>query len=229
MRGKLHLKVLINGSPFQYGLARVAYQPLLGLVSDKVRTNTTSNLPLRIPYSQMPGFYIDPSKNQGGEMECPFFYHKNWLDITNNQDVLNMGTATIVIYAPLNVAIPTATAFVNIRVVAWLSEVELMGPTSKLALQSDEYGKGTISAPASAVAAAAGMLTKIPVIGRFARVTQIGASAISSMASVFGFTNPPVISDVQPIYQMSAPHLATSDISVPYQKLALDPKTELLS
>lgn len=226
-RGKLHLKVIINSTPFQFGLARVSYQPLLGLVASKVRTNTTSDLPLRIPYSQMPGFDIEPSLNKGGEMELPFFYNKNWLDITSNTDVSNFGTATIVVYAPLAAAIPTASTSISIRVVAWATDVELMGTTSKLALQADEYGKGSVSGPASAVASVAGMLTKVPIIGPFARVTQIGASAISGIASIFGFTNPPVIEDVKPIYQMSAPHLATSEISVPYQKLALDPKTEL--
>jgi len=226
-RGKLHLKVVINGTPFQYGCLRLAYRPLVGLIRDSIRTNTTSDLPLRVPYSQTPGFYIDPSANQGGEMELPFFYHKNWLDITSNTDVDNFGLASLIVYAPLNIALTTASTAVSVRVVAWATDVELMGATSKFALQSDEYGKGAISGPASAVAGVAGMLTKIPVIGSFARATQIGASAVSSIASIFGFTNPPNISDVQPIYQMSAPHLATSDISVPYQKLTLDPKTEL--
>jgi hypothetical protein len=138
-----------------------------------------------------------------------------------------MGKLSFVVYAPLNIALATASTTISVRVMAWAENVELMGPTSKLALQSDEYGTGAVSAPASAVSAAAGMLTKIPIIGPFARATQIGASAVSKIASIFGFTNPPNIADVNPIYQMSAPHLATSDISVPYQKLALDPKTEL--
>ncbi len=226
-RGKLHVKVLINGTPFQYGALRVSYEPLDGLIPSKIRTNPTSSEPLRVPHSQTPGFYIDPAKNMGGEMELPFFYHKNWLDITRTVDVQNMGKLSFVVYAPLNIALSTASTTISVRVMAWAEGVELMGPTSKLALQSDEYGTGAISAPASAVSAAAGMLTKIPVIGPFARATQIGASAVSKIASIFGFTNPPNISDVNPIYQMSAPHLATSDISVPYQKLTLDPKTEL--
>ena len=108
-----------------------------------------------------------------------------------------------------------------------MTDVELMGTTNKLALQADEYGNGAISKPATAVANLASMLTRVPVIGRFARATEIGASAVSRVAALFGYTNPPNIENVQPFYQMSAPQLATAEISVPYQKLALDPKTEL--
>ncbi len=227
LRGKLHVKVVINATPFQYGLMRVCYSPLLGLVADKVRTNPTSDLPLRIPYSQQPGFYIEPQYNTGGEMELPFFYHKNWLDITSNTDVSRMGTLKFVTFQPFAVALATAPTSITVKTIAWMSDVELMGATNRLALQADEYGNGPISKPATAIANAAAMLTNVPIIGKFARATEIGASATSKIATLFGFTNPPNISNVQPFYQMSAPHLATTEISVPYQKLALDPKTEL--
>jgi len=225
-RGKLHIKVVINATPFQYGLMKTAYTPLQGLVPNRVRT-TTSDFPLRIPYSQQPGFYISPQTNEGGEMECPFLYHKNWLDITSLTDVQNMGTLRYVTFAPLAVAISTAPLSITVKTIAWLTDVELMGATAKLALQGDEYGKGSVSKPATTVACVASMLTQVPILGPFARATQIGATAVASIASVFGYTNPPVISNVEPRYIMSAPHLATAEISVPYQKLAYDPKTEL--
>jgi hypothetical protein len=225
-RGKLHIKVVINATPFQYGLMKTAYTPLQGLVPNRVRTTTTDTV-LRIPYSQQPGFHISPQTNEGGEMECPFLYHKNWLNITSLADVEAMGTLRYVTFAPLAVAIATAPLSITVKTIAWLSDVELMGATSSLALQGDEYGKISISKPATSVASVAGMLTKVPILGPFARATQIGATAVASIASIFGFTNPPVISNVEPRYVMSAPHLATAEISVPYQKLAYDPKTEL--
>lgn len=227
LRGKLHVKVVINATPFQYGLMRVCYSPLLGLVSNKIRTNTISDLPLRVPYSQQPGFNIEPQYNLGGEMELPFFYHKNWLDITSNTDVTQMGTLNYVTFYPFAVAIATAPTSITVKTIAWMTDVELMGATKSLALQADEYGNGPISKPATAIANVASMLTNVPIIGKFARATEIGANATSRIAALFGFTNPPNISNVQPFYQMSAPHLATTEISVPYQKLSLDPKTEL--
>lgn len=227
LRGNLHLKVVINGTPFQYGALRLCYSPLLGFVSNKIRTNAASSIPLLIPYSQQPGFFIHPQANAGGEMKCRFFLHKNWLDITSNTETQNMGTVNLVIYSPLAVAVSGGSTSVTVRTYAWMTDVELMGSTSKLTLQGDEYGKGPVSLPASAIAAAAGALSKVPVIGRFARATQIGASAVSSIASLFGYTNVPVIEDVHMYQPANAPMLASTGIGTPVQKLTVDPKQEL--
>jgi hypothetical protein len=226
LRGKLHIKVMVNGTPFQFGLMRMCYSPLLGTVSDKIRT-TTSTEPLLTPYSQQPGFFITPAANAGGQMELPFFYHKNWLDITSAADVQNFGTLTFVIYAPLGVAVTGGSTTVTVQVFAWMTDVELMGSTSLVSLQADEYDEGPVSKPATAVANAAGLLSKIPFIGPFARATEIGARAVGSIARIFGYTNVPVIDNVHGFNPMNAPMLASANIGTPVQKLTLDPKQEL--
>lgn len=226
MRGKLHIKVMVNGTPFQYGLMRTCYYPLLGLMSSKIRTTTTPE-PLLTPYSQQPGFFITPAANAGGQMELPFFYHKNWLDITSATDVQNFGTINFVTYAPLGVAVTGGSTSVTVQVFAWMTDVELMGSTSSLSLQSDEYDEGVVSKPASAIANVASYLTKVPIIGPFARATQIGATAVGSIAKIFGFTNVPVIENVHGFQPMNAPMLASGHIGTPVQKLTLDPKQEL--
>lgn len=229
LRGKLHIKVMVNGTPFQYGLLRTCYSPLLGLVNDKIRTPPTGTEPILTPYSQQPGFFITPAANAGGQMELPFFYHKNWLDITLLTNAENFGTINFVIFAPLGVAVTGGTTSVTVQVFAWMSDVELMGSTAALALQGDEYDEplGVVSKPASAVANIASYLTKIPIIGPFARATQIGATAVGSIAKIFGFTNVPVISDIHGFLPMNAPMLASGHIGTPVQKFALDPKQEL--
>ncbi len=227
VRGKLHVKIMVNGTPFQYGLLRAAYSPLLGLVSDKIRT-TTATEPLLTPYSQQPGFFITPAANAGGQMELPFFYHKNWLDVTSATDVQDFGTLNLVVFAPLGVAVSGGSTSVTVQTAAWMTDVELMGSTAKLALQGDEYDEGgAISKPASAVANVASYLTKVPVIGPFARATQIGATAIGSIARIFGFTNVPVIDNVHGYQPMNAPMLASGHIGTAVQKFTLDPKQEL--
>lgn len=227
LRGRLHVKVVINATPFQYGCMRVCYSPLLGYVSDKIRTNPTSDLPLRVPYSQQPGAYLSPQSNRGAELELPFFFHENWLNITQRTNVQNFGTLRYVIFAPLDVASASGPTSVTVRTLAWMTDVELMGSTTSLALQGDEYGNGPVSRPATVIAGIASQLTNIPILGKFAKATQIGASAVSTIASLFGFTNVPNINNVEPMYIMSAPHLASAEISTPVQKLALDPKQEL--
>jgi len=85
-------------------------------------------------------------------MELPFFYHKNWLDITSATNVQNFGTINFVIFAPLGVAVSGGSSAVTVQVFAWMTDVELMGSTASLALQGDEYDEGIVSRPASAVA-----------------------------------------------------------------------------
>lgn len=227
LRGNLHLKYLVNGTPFQYGVMRAAYQPLWGLNADKIRASTALLDPL-VPASQLPGVYLYPQANAGGEQTLPFLYHKNWLDITSNADVLDMGRVSLYQYAPLRLAVTGGTTSVTIRVYAWMTNVELMGPTTKLTLQAkDEYGDGSVSKPASAVAAVAATLSNIPYIGPFARATSIGATAVASIARLFGYTNVPVVEDVHAFIPMNGPMLASSHIGTAVQKLSLDPKQEL--
>lgn len=227
MRGCLHVKFVINGTPFQFGLMRASYRPLPVLVKSKTANVDSTRLGRLIQRSQQPGVYLDPSTCSGGEMSLPFFYHKNWLDITSLENVANFGVINFDVFAILQNALSTGSNSVTIRTFAWMTDVELMGPTSKLSLQGDEYGDSPISGPATAVANVASYLVDVPIIGSFARATEIGARTLSKVASFFGFTNVPNISNVDPVYCMSTPHLATAEISVPFQKLALDPKTEL--
>ncbi len=226
-RGNLHIKTVINGTPFQYGYVRACYSPLLGFVADKIRSNPTTALTALIPYSQQPGFYIQPQANAGGSMTLPFFLHKNWLDVTSAAEAQKMGTLNFVIYVPLATAVTGSTTTVTVQTYAWMTDLELMASTSALSLQGDEYVEGAISGPATAVAKAADALSHIPIIRPFARATEIGARAVSKVARLFGYTNAPVISEIHGFHPMNAPMLASAHISVPVQKLTVDPKQEL--
>jgi hypothetical protein len=120
-----------------------------------------------------------------------------------------------------------ATASVTITVIAWCENVELSAPTYALAAQS-EYGKlGPISGPASAVAEAAKSLKKIPILKPYAMGTEVIANGIGSVARYFGFTNVPNTEAQAPFKPGSHYGMATTEISTPYEKLALDDKNEL--
>jgi len=228
LRGKLHLKAVMNASPFHYGCGRFCYSPLEGYTGSKIRTNTTTDTVLEIPYSQQPGFYVHPSRSAGGTMELPFLLHKNWLDITYEEEVEFMGTLRFVVFYPLSLATAAATTATTIQLYAWMTDVELCATTNSLSLQGDEYVEsGPVSAPATALASLAHTLTHVPFIGKFARATEIGAGALASIARLFGYTNAPVVDDVHAVVPLGAPHLATSQIGIPIQKLTLDPKQEL--
>jgi hypothetical protein len=226
IRGNLKVKILINASPFYYGAMRVCYQPLPNFTPSTIITDTA--LRYLIPYSQQPGTWLKPQCNEGSEMVLPFFWPKNWLRLQKNQDFLDMGTLRFINYTQLASANGVTGAGVTIRVQAWLEDVVISGPSVGLAMQAgDEYGTGAVSRPASAIANVAGLLKGVPIIGRFATATQMGASAVSSIAKLFGWTNVPVIKDVDPLKPLAIPPIASTEIGYPVEKLTLDSKNEL--
>lgn len=240
LQGQLHVKVLVNASPFYQGALLAAYQPLTSFSKD-IAANASNTLKADILFSQRPHIYILPQTNQGGEMTLPFFYHKNWLNITSTNDVRAMGRLDVRPLVPLSNANGVTGEVLKIKFYAWMTDVKLCGPTISMSLQAkrpkhvaenidnnkDEYGKGPVSSIASAVADAANYLTKVPYIGKFAKATSIGADSVSRIASLFGFTNVPVISDVMPLKNLPFHSLASASIGEPVSKLSLDPKNEL--
>jgi hypothetical protein len=232
LRAKLCIKVVINATPFHFGLLRVAYEPNVNAANNgdrrsMIRTNPTSPLPYMVPLSQLPGVWLHPSDNSGGELHVPFFYHKNWLKLTSAADVKTMGSLYYYVNLPLDVASATGSSSISIDTFAWLEDVELNGATSELTLQARDEYDGPVSRIASAVAQVTGRLADVPVIGKFARATHIGAGALAQVASIFGFTNTPVIDSIPARIPMPGPHIASAEVGAQIQKLTLDPKQEL--
>jgi len=102
------------------------------------------------------------------------------------------------------------------------------GATNAAPLQADEYqDSGAVSAPASAIAAAAKNLEKIPILKPYATATKMVASGIGSLARHMGFSSVPVIRDVAPFKNLPFHTLTSAEIGEPLTKLTLDPKNEL--
>lgn len=231
---KLKIKVLVNASPFYFGRMYMGYQPLPTLTPTTISADAGNRH--FIPYSQRPHIWIDLEDNAGGEMTLPYFYQQNWINAQSNQAMIDQGQLSFINYTSLASANGVVGAGVTVSIYAWAEDVHLSGPSVGLAtqsrsdvmdVQSDEYGDGVVSGPASAVARAASMLEKVPVIGVFATATRIGAAAVAGIASLFGWTNVPVIEDARPVHQEPFPQLASTQIAFPVQKLTLDPKNEL--
>lgn len=218
---KLRLEFRINCSPFLYGGLRVAYRPFL-LTPDNILSNSTIGL------SQRPGFWIFPQDNATYKMDLPFFWHRDNVYLSSAAEIANLGLITLKEVSQLISANGAISSGVTISVFAHAEDVHLSVPTTSLSLQSkDEYGNGPISAPATALAKAMGYFTRVPIIGPYAKATEIGANATSAIARIFGFTNTPVIEDVKPLKNMPFGHMCSAHGSEPATKLTLDPKAEL--
>lgn len=102
-----------------------------------------------------------------------------------------------------------------------------VGTGNKTSSKSDEYGKGVISRPATALANFAGTLSAVPVIGSYARATQIGANAVSSIAGLFGFSKPVNLTPDCLMNYTSYGPMAVTEHTDSSKKLTLDPKQEI--
>jgi len=225
IRCKLHLKFIVNASPFYYGAYRFSYRPMQTLTPETT-VASASNLHL-IPFSQQQGVWIYPSNSQGGEMILPFIYNKDWLRIQDNIDFTNMGRLTHFGYTALQSANGATGTGVTIQVFAWAEEVSLSGPSIGLSMQGDEYVEGPVEKVSSTIVTVANVLKKYAVISPFALATSIGASAVKSIAHIFGWTNVPVIKEHIAVNVRAVPAFATPDVQFPYDKLSLDSKNEL--
>lgn len=267
LRMKLHVKIVISGTKFHYGRALVSYNPYIA--GDQVTVQRNFIRQDLIGASQKPHFFLNPTKNTGGELCLPFFYPKNFLEIPK-ADWDDMGEITISSFGNLFHSNFGQNDPVTITTYIWAEDVILTMPTSSdpptglrtgsLAVESsptsvgdarllsqagrrgsrmnaadkkkdisanDEYGQGIISKPAAAIAKAAGALSNLPVIGPYMTATQIGANATSKVASLFGYSRPNVVTDVQQFKPLPTGLLANTDAADAAIKLTLDSKAEL--
>jgi hypothetical protein len=221
----LKLKIVINASPFYYGANMLSYQPLHLLSPTTIGyLSLDGTTCLR---SQRPHLWIYPQNNAAGEMTLPYLNFRNWTRTIQAADFNELGQCTFQNITYLQSANGAVGTGVTITVFAWAEDVNVSGPTlgTVMAQGGDEYG--TISRPSSMIASIASKLTSIPIIAPFALATQLGATAIASIAHIFGYTNVPNIKDVEPINIKPFHNFADTSISFPINKLTLDAKNEL--
>lgn len=225
----LKIKVIINASPFYYGAMLMSYQPMPNLGGGYQSITNDSGTRYFIPYSQRPHLWIYPQANSGGEMTLPFFFNRNWARLQHYQDFYDLGQLKFINYTALDSANGATGQGVTISVFAWAENVKLAGPSAGLAMtvQTRDEMVSRPSAIASAIAAAAGNLKRIPVISSFATATEVGAKFVAGGARALGFTNDPVVKDVDALKPTAMAPLSTSEISYPVEKLTLDHKNEL--
>lgn len=230
IRCRLNVKIVLNGNGFHYGRLLASYLPYAN--SDVISKQGRAVTQDAIAESQRMHLYLDPTQSQGGTMTFPFFYHKNNLDVVN-EDWDDMGDLIIRSLQPLAHA-NGATDSVTVSVFAWLTDVVLSGPTSTdsgaLVPQAGEYSEyqtSPVSTVSSTVAAIANNLTGIPVIAPFAMATEMLANAVTGIARLFGFSRPNNISAIEQYKPMYCGNLANSDAPDTCQRLTMASKQEL--
>lgn len=229
IQGKMHIKVLINGTQWHYGKSILSYRPLQSSC-ELERAPGNAQYVDNIAFSQRPNVVIDPTESEAGEMTLPFIWYNNWLSLSSTTELENMGELVLSSYNPLANA-AGGTEGCSISIFAYMSDVKLSGPTSYQSQSSsgakDEYGDGVVSQPASAVAKFARQLTTVPWIGPYARATELGAAAVSNIAKLFGFSRPINVGAINKYRPTYLGNIANGSIPEAVDKLTIDPKQEL--
>jgi hypothetical protein len=212
----LKLTFRYNASPFYYGAMRVSYDPLSTGKFDPVAVQDI------IPLSQTPGVFLEPQVGSSAELILPFIWPHSWLDTAVAASFNQMGKIIFDPFVSLRSANGVTGSGITISTYAEACNVEISGPTVQTLLQS-----GIVSGPASAIASFASKFSSVYAIGPYARAIDIGASAVSRIAKIFGFSNAPVMQDVVPMQNKVFHAFANTETSMPIDKLALDPANEV--
>lgn len=227
LRCNLRVKILVNGTPFDYGRAMVFYTPLAS--RDKYQAPpVAAGLDSIVTWSQRMHLYLDPTTSQGGTMELPYFWPYNSLNIPSNEWE-GLGDLTMVTVVPLKNCNGSPNP-ITISVFAWAEDVVLSTPTSTepnglvAQMGRDEYGEGIISRPAAILAKVAGRLAHVPYIGPYATAAQVGAGHVGDIAKIFGLSKPNIVSDVMYVKQDPFASMTNTDRPDSIAKLTYDSK-----
>jgi hypothetical protein len=226
MRSKLRLKFVLNGNAFYYGRLMAFYTPLHEL--DQTSISRPGVLQDFVEASQKLHGLLNPTTNQGCEIVLPFLFPKNFVSIKDKEwSQLGMITLTA-----LNALQHTNGGLdpVSVNVFAYPEELEYNVPTNYVPEMEpqatiDEYS-GPFSAPAHSIANISGKLSTAPIIGPYARATQMISSGVAELARLFGFSAPTVSESCKAVVRY-VPNLATTNEGVMASKLTLDHKQEV--
>jgi hypothetical protein len=225
IRGKLHLKFMVNGSSFYYGLCMASYVPLP--INDTFQPPLDTSNEALVLASQNPHIYIDPTNSVGGTMVCPFFWPYNAVDLTKSE-MNNLGNLYIRRVVPLSHA-NGGTDGLNITVLAWMTDVTLSAPTALnitglIPQSGDEYGDDPNKLKPTVLTKSRNIVTTI---GKYARASEMVMEGAMAAMKLLGFCKPIHLSITTPMRPTVLGNLANVNISDATQKLSLDAKQEV--
>lgn len=223
LRCSMHVRVMINSTKFYYGRMMVSYQPM------HFNDNLTSFRPgVQADFmeaSQRPCVVIDPTQDEVGELNLPYMYPKSALLIPG-KEWTRMGQLTLADLTVLRNA-NGATDPITVTVFAWAENVDYSQPTSQIYTNEGEYYDGPISKPAHSIARFANHLVNVPVIGVYAKATEMVASAGAAVARLFGYARPSIVESEHLYVPYFGKRLAATNVEDTADPLSLDIKKEV--
>jgi len=254
LRGNLHVKVSVAGTPFHYGRIMLSYQPFASANNTLAALVTAAGLGadgrrMLLNYmSQAPGSQvINVNQNKPVEVVCPYISPQPMGRLFNySAAVLSAATSftdfsdmgTLLIKSINNLAAVSASPTpVYIQVYAWMEDVQLgttTGTQIEITTESgvvskgkDERKVGPVENIASRVFDISSRLTKIPYLYPYAKASEIASGAVRNVAALFGWSMPVLNQNTMLVRNNPFCNGALTIGSNTSQRIVLDPLQEL--
>lgn len=248
LKGNMHVRIVVSGSPFHYGRLLVSYQPYASY-NENITQHLTA-LPtagwrtLFLNYlSQAKGAVtINVNENRPVEVEAPFISPKPMFRLFNNsaavisavtsfEDLAEAGD--LFIYSINQVgAVSSAPTPIYIQVYAWMDNAELGTNTAtQLDIQTesmrDERMTGPVEHLASSAQEISNALVSAPYVGIYAKASSVIFGALRMVASHFGWSKPTMINAPSRVKNEPFQNGANTIGYDTNQRLVLDPRQEV--
>nr|WAQ80627.1 MAG: hypothetical protein [Fish-associated picorna-like virus 3] len=227
--GTMCVKIMINGTSFHYGKLVIAanHFPNVDRQTSQYVVPGISMTQL----TQLPHIMCNPTEATGGCLEVPLYYPHNMIPFAETiiEDLVDLDIRTFNVLSTVN---PSADMALTVQVWAWFKDITLAMPTAGnmpyLTTQSgmDEYDD-KFSTNASLVAANIGKFSKAPIIGKYAKASEMAIGAIADAARAFGYSKPSYIQDAHTSIIHPAGNMSNTNSQDTCTKLALDAKNEV--
>lgn len=239
LRGKMVVRLLINGNSMYYGKLVMHYSPF-AQVDDVYTVSSVPDPAEWIQIMQKPHVSFDATTTTGATMELPMLLPNDWIDLTDDDMIARLGTLYIHDLNTLEHA-NAGTDELTVTLVAWMEDVELYLPTSTSEIVEhckgehkggDEYETAktsplSISGTLTTVANVAAAASSLPHIGAFSKATEIVARAGASAAKLFGYSRPPLLGAPEPFVPRYLSSLANCDVPETVQKFSMTGRQEV--
>lgn len=252
-RGNLKVRIVIAGTPYDFGRMLVSYQPLdtanrtLGTYNAALAITSTIRPAFLCYLSQAPGAVVmNPNENKPVDLTIPFISSKPMhrlfnttsgtaiSAVTSFDDFVGAGALYLYTINSFASSAPSATTtVVTLQVYAWMEDVELGAPTAtQIAITTesgsyDERKSGPVERLATQVYTVSEALSRVPGIAPFATATSIASSALRNIASIFGWSKPVLIENIKQFKNQSYANGALTIGNETTKRVVLDPKQEL--
>lgn len=223
VRGKMHLRIVMQAEPFSYGSGILYLDP-----ANSYGGTACTFDPLTSAFAADFSVYLDFASDSQPEMVMPMIDRIQWQVAENLSGYDGMTTTYSPIVNP-NSANSSSTPTVQINVYAFVTDLQVRVPQAQSAPNtsaSENKPDFRISSIANKFSTAASVLSDVPVIGAFAATASTVASVIGSVASFFGFSKPLDVTAMTKVLTRRTGEMSTVDGIDPSYILSIDSKCE---